>query len=41
MVPLSAEHRKAAGLRAGDTIDIDIEIDAGHNLQFCAPRRLP
>jgi hypothetical protein len=27
MVPLSAEHRKAAGVAAGDEIDVDIEAD--------------
>lgn len=28
MVPLSAEHREAAGVGAGDRISVDIEIDA-------------
>jgi hypothetical protein len=26
-VPLSAEHRTAAGVAAGDTVDVDIEVD--------------
>ena len=28
MIPLSAEHREAAGLKAGDVIEVDIEVDA-------------
>ena len=27
MVPLSAEHRTAAGVAAGDEVDVDIELD--------------
>ncbi|MEV4317423.1 YdeI/OmpD-associated family protein [Actinocrispum sp. NPDC049592] len=27
MVPLSAEHRTAAGVQAGDQIDVDLELD--------------
>ena len=28
MIPLSAERRKAAGVAAGDEVDVDIELDA-------------
>lgn len=28
LVPLSAEHRAAAGLEAGDTVEVRIEVDA-------------
>jgi hypothetical protein len=34
LVPLSAEHRTAAGVAAGDDIDVDIEADT-------APREVP
>ena len=27
MIPLSAEHRTAAGLAAGDEVDVDVELD--------------
>jgi len=27
MIPLSAEHRKGAGVEAGDEVDVDIELD--------------
>ena len=27
LVPLSAEHRAAAGVAAGDTVEVDIELD--------------
>lgn len=27
MIPLSAEHRKGAGIDAGDEVDVDIELD--------------
>jgi hypothetical protein len=27
MVPLSAEHREAAGVAAGDEVDVDLELD--------------
>jgi hypothetical protein len=27
MLPLAAEHREAAGVRAGDEIDVDLELD--------------
>ena len=27
MIPLSAEHRRLAGLAAGDTVDVDLELD--------------
>ncbi len=33
MVPLSAEHRAASGLAAGDEVDVDLELDT-------APREL-
>lgn len=28
MIPLSAEHREAAGLRAGDEVDVGLELDS-------------
>jgi hypothetical protein len=28
MLPLAAEHREAAGVRAGDEIDVDLELDS-------------
>jgi hypothetical protein len=28
LVPLSAEHREAAGVAAGDTVTVDIEVDS-------------
>lgn len=27
MLPLAAEHRKAAGVKAGDTVDVTLELD--------------
>ncbi len=27
MIPLSAEHRKGAGVEAGDEVDVDLELD--------------
>ena len=27
MIPLSAEHRTAAGVAAGDTVEVDVELD--------------
>lgn len=27
MIPLSAEHRSAAGVRAGDTVDVELAVD--------------
>ena len=27
MLPLAAEHREAAGIRAGDSITVDLELD--------------
>lgn len=27
MLPLAAEHREAAGVAAGDTVDVDVELD--------------
>jgi hypothetical protein len=27
MLPVSAEHRNGAGVAAGDTVDVDIEVD--------------
>ena len=27
MIPLSAEHRTAAGVSAGDTVEVDVEVD--------------
>jgi hypothetical protein len=34
LVPLSAEHRTAAGVAAGDVVEVDIELDT-------APREVP
>jgi uncharacterized protein YdeI (YjbR/CyaY-like superfamily) len=28
MLPLAAEHREAAGVAAGDEVDVDVELDA-------------
>jgi hypothetical protein len=28
MLPLAAEHREAAGVHAGDEVDVDVELDA-------------
>lgn len=32
MLPLAAEHREAAGLAAGDTVNVDVELDTASRL---------
>lgn len=40
MLPLAAEHREAAGLAAGDTVNVDVELDTASRLVE-PPRTLP